>query len=28
MMLRHIDRKRKALKLKPMLYPQPFAPED
>ena len=27
-MLRHIDRKRKALKLKPMMYPQPFAPEE
>jgi len=27
-MLRHIDRKRKALKLKPMIYPQPFAPEE
>ncbi|MFH1707341.1 MAG: anaerobic carbon-monoxide dehydrogenase catalytic subunit [Planctomycetota bacterium] len=26
-MIRHIDRKRKALKLKPPLYPQPFAPE-
>jgi carbon-monoxide dehydrogenase catalytic subunit len=27
-MLRHIDSKRKALKLKPMMYPQPFAPEE
>ena len=27
MMLRHIDRKRKSLKLKPLMYPQPFAPE-
>jgi carbon-monoxide dehydrogenase catalytic subunit len=27
-MLRHIDRKRKSLKLKPMMYPQPFAPEE
>jgi carbon-monoxide dehydrogenase catalytic subunit len=27
-MLRHIDRKRKALKLKPMMYPQPFKPEE
>jgi carbon-monoxide dehydrogenase catalytic subunit len=27
-MLRHIDLKRKALKLKPMMYPQPFAPEE
>ncbi len=26
-MLRHIDRKRKALKLKPVLYEQPFPPE-
>jgi len=26
-MLRHIDRKRKSLKLKPLMYPQPFAPE-
>jgi carbon-monoxide dehydrogenase catalytic subunit len=26
LMLRHIDRKRKALKLKPMMYPQPFEP--
>jgi carbon-monoxide dehydrogenase catalytic subunit len=25
MMLRHIDKKRKALKLKPMIYPQPFS---
>ncbi len=28
MMLRHIDKKRKALKLKPMLYEQPFKPEE
>ncbi|UCF99356.1 MAG: anaerobic carbon-monoxide dehydrogenase catalytic subunit [Spirochaetaceae bacterium] len=28
LMLRHIDRKRKALKLKPMIYPQPFKPEE
>jgi carbon-monoxide dehydrogenase catalytic subunit len=28
MMLRHIDKKRKALKLKPMMYPQPFKPEE
>jgi len=28
LMLRHIDRKRKALKLKPMMYPQPFKPEE
>lgn len=29
MMLRHIDKKRKALKLKPMIYPQPFSePEE
>lgn len=28
MMLRHIDRKRKALKLKPMMYEQPFKPEE
>ena len=27
-MLRHIDSKRKALKLKPMMYEQPFAPEE
>lgn len=27
-MLRHIDRKRKALKLKPMMYKQAFAPEE
>jgi len=27
-MLRHIDKKRKALKLKPMIYPQPFKPEE
>jgi len=27
-MLRHIDRKRKALKLKPMMYEQAFAPEE
>ena len=27
-MLRHIDRKRKALKLKPMIYEQAFAPEE
>ena len=27
-MLRHIDRKRKALKLKPLMYPQPFKPEE
>ena len=26
-MLRHIDKKRKALKLKPMMYEQPFKPE-
>jgi carbon-monoxide dehydrogenase catalytic subunit len=26
-MLRHIDKKRLALKLKPMMYPQPFKPE-
>ncbi|TFG64844.1 MAG: anaerobic carbon-monoxide dehydrogenase catalytic subunit [Spirochaetales bacterium] len=26
-MIRHIDKKRKALKLKPMLYEQPFKPE-
>jgi carbon-monoxide dehydrogenase catalytic subunit len=28
LMLRHIDKKRKALKLKPMIYPQPFKPEE
>jgi carbon-monoxide dehydrogenase catalytic subunit len=28
MMIRHIDRKRKALKLRPMLYEQPFKPEE
>jgi carbon-monoxide dehydrogenase catalytic subunit len=28
MMLRHIDRKRKALKLKPMIYPQALKPEE
>jgi hypothetical protein len=28
LMLRHIDRKRKALKLKPMMYEQPFKPEE
>ena len=28
LMLRHIDKKRKALKLKPMMYPQPFKPEE
>jgi carbon-monoxide dehydrogenase catalytic subunit len=28
MMLRHIDSKRKALKLKPMIYPQAFKPEE
>jgi carbon-monoxide dehydrogenase catalytic subunit len=28
MMLRHIDKKRKALKLKPMMYEQPFKPEE
>jgi carbon-monoxide dehydrogenase catalytic subunit len=28
MMLRHIDKKRKALKLKPMIYPQAFKPEE
>jgi carbon-monoxide dehydrogenase catalytic subunit len=27
-MLRHIDRKRKALKLKPLMYAQPFKPEE
>jgi len=27
-MLRHIDKKRKALKLKPMIYPQAFKPEE
>ena len=27
-MLRHIDKKRKALKLKPLLYAQPFPPEE
>jgi carbon-monoxide dehydrogenase catalytic subunit len=27
-MLRHIDRKRKALKLKPMMYEQAFKPEE
>ena len=27
-MLRHIDKKRKALKLKPMIYPQSFKPEE
>ena len=27
-MLRHIDKKRKALKLKPMMYEQPFKPEE
>jgi carbon-monoxide dehydrogenase catalytic subunit len=27
-MLRHIDKKRKALKLKPLMNPQPFAPEE
>ncbi len=27
-MLRHIDKKRKALKLKPMIYKQPFPPEE
>jgi len=27
-MIRHVDRKRKALKLKPVMYPQPFAPEE
>ncbi len=27
-MLRHIDKKRKALKLKPLLYEQPFPPEE
>jgi len=27
-MIRHIDRKRKALKLKPLLYEQPFPPEE
>jgi len=27
-MLRHIDKKRKALKLKPMIYPQAFEPEE
>ena len=27
-MLRHIDRKRKALKLSPMMYEQAFKPED
>jgi carbon-monoxide dehydrogenase catalytic subunit len=28
LMIRHIDKKRKALKLKPVMYPQPFAPEE
>jgi carbon-monoxide dehydrogenase catalytic subunit len=28
MMLRHIDKKRKALKLKPLIYPQSFKPEE
>ncbi|RKX94565.1 MAG: carbon-monoxide dehydrogenase catalytic subunit [Spirochaetes bacterium] len=28
MMIRHIDKKRKALKLKPMIYEQPFKPEE
>jgi len=28
MMLRHIDKKRKALKLKPMIYPQALKPEE
>jgi len=28
MMIRHIDRKRKELKLKPMIYEQPFKPEE
>jgi carbon-monoxide dehydrogenase catalytic subunit len=28
LMLRHIDKKRKALKLKPMMYEQPFKPEE
>jgi carbon-monoxide dehydrogenase catalytic subunit len=28
LMIRHIDRKRKALKLKPMMYEQPFKPEE
>jgi anaerobic carbon-monoxide dehydrogenase catalytic subunit len=28
LMIRHIDSKRKALKLKPMMYEQPFKPED
>ncbi|MBN1838059.1 MAG: anaerobic carbon-monoxide dehydrogenase catalytic subunit [Spirochaetales bacterium] len=28
LMIRHIDKKRKALKLKPMMYPQPFPPEE
>jgi len=27
-MIRHIDKKRKALKLKPMMYEQPFKPEE
>jgi carbon-monoxide dehydrogenase catalytic subunit len=27
-MIRHIDKKRKALKLRPMMYEQPFAPEE
>jgi carbon-monoxide dehydrogenase catalytic subunit len=27
-MLRHIDKKRKALKLKPLMYPQPFPPQE
>jgi carbon-monoxide dehydrogenase catalytic subunit len=27
-MLRHIDKKRRALKLKPVMYPQPFKPEE
>jgi carbon-monoxide dehydrogenase catalytic subunit len=28
LMIRHIDKKRKALKLKPLMYPQPFKPEE
>ena len=27
-MIRHIDKKRKALKLKPLMYDQPFKPEE
>jgi len=28
MMIRHIDRKRAALKLRPLMYKQPFKPEE